>query len=77
MKFRLLVEFGTQAKEKFKKSKLSIFQPLQNWGEGVKTENSSPLDQTQPNFVYIFIQWAPGKLEMQKLTTQNGEGGQK
>ena len=68
----------TQTKEKFQKFKLSIFQPLQNGGGGgVKNENSCPLDQTQPNFVYIFIQWAPGKLEMQKLTTQNGEGGQK
>ena len=40
---------------------------------GAKNENSSPLDQTQPNFVYIFL-WAPRRLEMQKLTTQNGEG---
>ena len=41
MKFRLLVEFGTQTKEKFKKSKLSIFQPLQNgegWGSKMKIQ---------------------------------------
>ena len=37
---------------KFQKSKLSIFQPLQN-GRRDKNKNSSPLDQTQPNFVYI------------------------
>ena len=36
MKFRLLVEFMTQAKGKFKKCKLSIFQPPSNWGEGEK-----------------------------------------
>ena len=36
MKFRLLGEFGTQTKEKFQKSKLSIFQPLRNGGGGAK-----------------------------------------
>ena len=40
-------------KEKFQKFKLSIFQPLQNGGR-VKNKYSSPLYQTQPNFVYIF-----------------------
>ena len=53
MKFRLLVEFVTQTNEKFKKYKLSIFQPHQTGGR-VKSENFGPLDQSQPNFVYIF-----------------------
>ena len=43
-------------------------------GGGIKNENSSPFDQTRPNFVYIFC-GPPKKLEMQKLATQNLWGG--
>ena len=85
MIFRMLVDFVTQTKEKFQKSKLSTFQLLQNGG-GVKNENSSPLVQTQSNFLYIFggpseglytYSWAPKRLEMQKLTTHIRGKGQK
>ena len=52
MKFRLLLEFVTQTTNSKNPNFLS-FNPFKIGGEGVKNENSSPLDQTQPNFVYI------------------------
>ena len=41
------------------------------WRGGVKNENSSPLDQTQANFVYIFC----GPPEGQKYKNQPPKGG--